>query len=350
MRRLTRLLIIGTLCFFVVLTLADELYAFTWEPAKGVGEWESANVAEIKTAEFVTLTASDPRGFTISIARSDLRAASMVKITTRSMDVGVSLGCALMSGERPVQYKEQNLVSGRTWRDYIFEFGDGQPLLDVDRITVVFKHASAADISLIRVNGPSAADFFVVHGLKHHEVNYVEPYKILGYSFTIWCYIFFGLSIAGIAAYQARKKKKYLFTLPAVLFLALFVACDLRSTYEQMFIMAETYRDFISPPLREKRFFWYDDMLAFGEFLGAELPSDAGDIYYFGDDDRFLYFSYLLYPRHLIHAKETAARYNIVYAPDNAALSGDQLIVDGRVIAAGGKAVLFSPTAFLYVR
>ncbi len=350
MRRSTGVLIIGTLCLFAALTLAPELHAFTWEPAQGVGDWEGGNVAEIKAAEFVTLTASDPRGFTVSISRGAFRDASLVKITARSMDVGVSLGCSLMAGDRPVQYKEQNLVSGRTWRDYIFEFGDSKPSLGVDRITIVFKHAGSADISRIRVNGPSFADFFVVQGLKHQEVNFFEPYRIFGYPFTLWCYVLLGLSAAGIAAYQLWKKGKYRLSLLAVLFLALFVACDLRGMYEQMFIMVETYRDSISPPPRDKRFFWYDDMIAFGGFLEAELPADAGDIDYFGDRERFLYFRYLLYPRSLVYATDEAARYNIVYAPDNVALSRDELIVDGRVAAAGGKAVLFSPNAFLYVR
>jgi hypothetical protein len=350
MRKLTRLIILGTLCLLAALVSVDEPYAFTWEPASGASDWESANVAEIRAAEFVTVVGSDPRGFTVSIARNAFRDASVVRITARSMDVGALLGCALMSGNRPVQYQEKNLLSGRTWRDYVFEFGDNQGAWPVDRITFVFKHARTAELRRIRVNEPSVADFFVVQGLRHQDVNFFEPYRIFGYSFTLWCYLLLGLWAAGIAVHRVWKKRKYPRALLAVFFLALFVAYDLRNVYEQMSVTTQTYRDFISPPLGEKRFFWYDDMLGFGEFLDAGLPADAGDIHFFGDTDRFLYFRYLLYPRNLIQARDAAARYNIVYDPDHVALSDDELIVDGRVVAAGGKAIPFTSTSFVYVR
>jgi len=329
---------------------ASSAWALSWRPSDGWRGWNSYNVDSMVTqgGAAVISAGKDPRGFAVEIPVG--RLDGPVRVRLRTMDVSTSLVCVLYSGDMEVAHQEEKVISGTTWRDYLFDFGGEAKKIGyyVDSINLVFRHAHSVQIGGIETGPSSFSDFFIVRGLRHPDVNFTPPYYMFGYPCTEVFYMLMAMGLAAAAVYAAVKRKGRGAMLAGMVFLALFVVYDLRNVYEEAAIIRATTKDFLSAPAGKKRFFWDDDMISFGSFVDRVVPRDAGAVRYFGDRDRFLYFRYLLYPIKLVQGEGPLTKYDVFYDNDNVSIGKDRLSVDGKTYTDDGEVFRFRPGAFVF--
>ena len=135
-----------------------------------------------------------------------------------------------------------------------------------------------------------------------------------------------------------------------IVFISLYILYDLRENYNDINIIKTTYKDFIVTAPGEKRFYWYEDLIDFGFFIKRNLPYGEDTVKYFGDNDRYLYIKYLLYPLKVIQGNDMFSRVNVFYGIDNIRFDGDKIIFNDRVVLEGGRVIAYNPQSFIYIK
>jgi hypothetical protein len=182
-----------------------------------------------------------------------------------------------------------------------------------------------------------------------YHVNMLAPFMLYGYSLNLWFYSLIALcGLVALVFYRVKGKKG----LPAILgivFLVCYFAMDIREDLEEISIVKTTYADCLGAAPGERRFHSVDNLVEFSDFIKRNIHPGQEEINFFGNESRYLYMRYLLYPMKLAQKKDTLAKVNIFSESDNALLTGNALFMDGSVRLDSGRGIPFGPGSFLYL-
>lgn len=339
-------------CLVLFLTPVNTL-AYTWESGSGLSDWSFQNVKGFEATEDGTLIYKkyEDVDFMMSPPAGMLSDDSVVRIRLRTIMPGGVINCMLLVGDMMLPSRDIVIYSGRSWKDYVFDLSSsrlaGTP---IERIVFRVSNVDYIEISSLQIAKPSYRDLFVSKGLYAYQINSTHPFRLYGYSLNLWFYaIIILMSLCVVTMYVVTKNRKVVYMLGITCFF-LYLLYDVRENIHNMNIMRMTYDDFISAPQGQKRFFYWEELIEFAGFVKQNIPADEDTVYFFGDEYRFLYIRYLLYPLNVIHNSPTFAGVNIFHNFDTIRFYGDRLFSDGSVVLDDGRVVAYNGRSFIYIR
>jgi len=338
---------------FFILVHPVPAAGYEWKASDGLSGWHVENVSSVQsTGEGIRIYGqSNATDFLLLAPEGIIRDASYIKIRLRSMSIGSYVKCILMSRGKIMLSHTYELYSGRSWKEYVFDMrGANIREHPIDFLAFTFKHNENVEIKDVTVVGPSFSEISWIQGLQSRHVNLLYPFTVFGYSLNVVLLVTalaLGLSIE---LYRRVKLKKSSLALMCATLLAFSIILDVREIYEERAIMKSAYDDYLDAPLLEKRYFWQENLVGFTDFIRENINSGSRIVHFFGDEDRYEYFRYLLYPIKVEQGKGSLADVNAVWESDNTRVVGNKIIRDGQAVADGGKGIAFSPKSFLYLK
>jgi len=345
-------LILLLMAFFILVHPAPAA-GYEWKASDGLSGWHVENVSSVRsTGEGLRIYGKpNDADFVLLAPEGIVRDASYVKIRLRTMSIGAYVKCVLMSKGTIMLSHTHELYTGRSWKEYIFDMrGSNVREHPIDFLAFTFKHNENVEIKDVTVVGPSFSEFSWIQGLKALHVNLLYPFTVYGYSLNVVLLVIALASGLSIELYRRVKLKKSSLALMFATFLAFSIILDFRENYEELAIMKTTYDDYLDASLLEKRYYWQENLVGFTDFIRGNINSGSSVVLFFGDEDRYEYFKYLLYPIKVEQGKGTLADVNAVWESDHTRVEGNKVIRDGQVIADGGRGIAFSAKSFLYLK
>jgi hypothetical protein len=177
----------------------------------GLSGWRVENALSVQsTGEGLRIYGKpNDSDFLLLAPEGIVRDASYVKIRLRTMSIGTYVKCILMSKGKIMLSHTQELYTGRSWKEYIFDIRGAKVRENpIDFFAFTFKHNENIEIKDVTVNGPSFSEFFRPQGLKAFNVNLLYPFTVFGYNLNV---VFLVLSLASglcVAFYHRVKHKK----------------------------------------------------------------------------------------------------------------------------------------------
>jgi hypothetical protein len=326
-------------------------YGYEWRAGQGLQDWGVYNAVAVQTEGGSVVFSKRPgtADMMLSIPLRADRGGSFVQAHLRTMSIDTLVVCALLSRGRVMASQELPLFSGEGWKETVFNFDRTKFDAGADRVVFTFSHCDSVEIRDITVESPSLSEVLVHQGLKAYNINLLYPFTLYGYSLNLWLYALIAASGIGVAVFYSVKRKKGAALAVCAVLLFCYIALDLREIYDEAAIVRATYRNALVPAPAKKRFRWNDNLVEFANFIRSKVEPGKQKILFFGDETRYLYMRYLLYPIELVPGRDSLGGINIFSEIDNATLDGDRLMVNGKVYADGGRGMSFSRHSFLYV-
>jgi hypothetical protein len=345
--RLAKTICIG---FFIFLLSSSAVYGYEWNGAEGLEGWRfsAEKIQHTEEGSILIFGESDGEKFGLATPEGVIDGESSVRIRLRMMGPGASvLYFTFIEGDKRENPVSSPFVGGRRWREYSIDIPDSSA---TRRIGFLFEGAEAVEIKDVSIYRPGFSDLFRTQGLMGYSVNFLRPFALYGHSLNLWFYAVIASSGAAMAIYYSMKKKKGILLGWGTVFLACSLLFGVREAYEEFDILDTTYEEFTSAPPGEKKFHHLTNLIDFAGFIQHNVPSEAGELYYFGHQAHYLYLKYLLYPRKLIQRdiRNDALGKTAIYYYTSARAEGDKIIDRGRSPAKQGRALAYSPAAFLY--
>jgi len=336
---------------FSMLVMSAPAFGYEWEARQGLQGWGSSNVRDVRfTGDGLTFY-RQLNGFDMMlwVPQGMVTDASFTRLRLRTLAIDSYVVCTLMSQGRVVASQEAPLYGGRGWKEYVFDFTSLESDTPVDAIAFRFALCDSVEIRDLIADGPSFSEIYARQGFRAYNVNFLHPFKLYGYSLNLWFYALILISGLGVAVWYSVTRKKGAPAILGIVFLICYFAMDIREVLEELSIMKTTYEDHVSAAPEDRRFHWSDNLVEFSAFIQRHIQPGQEEVYFFGEESRYLYMRYLLYPMKLVQKKETLARVNIFSESDNARLMGNTLFMNGKVTLENGMGMLFSPRSFLYL-
>jgi hypothetical protein len=222
--------------------------------------------------------------------------------------------------------------------------------LPIDSVVIEIKGVESIELTDVTIEGPSFSEFYLTQGLTAYNVNVLMPFTVFGYSVNLMMYVIAvlsGLIITG--NFIIRKKKRDALEIVVVVFLALYFGLDAREDYEELVIMKTHNEEYLSAMPTEKIFHYWDNLVEFSDFIRNAVSSEKHEVYFIGNDDRYAYMKYLLYPMKIEHREDVVGNVHIFSAFSNMHLVGNNLYLNDRMVLTGGKGFTFGWRSFLYL-
>ena len=342
--------ILGMVVFLLGFFPASAPGYYAWSADEGLQQWGLSNVSGASPAQEGVRVFKQPGSNNFSIATKHTLDGNeyAVKAVMRTMETNALVTCMLSAGNETISLTLP-LVSGRSWKEYAFDFKDkiaGNPR--VNGVVFVFEYTDSVEIREIILDSPSFSDFFIPQGFRENQINFLAPFTLYGHSLNYWLYALIVLCSLCIAVYALLRRQKVRPVFFGVLFLGCFMLQDIRGAYEYLVIMKTTYEDFLSAPPGEKRFHFKSDLVELAAFIKQNLPRGEDTVYLYVYDDYLLYLKYLLFPLKMIPNSETMGRVNVFYVPSYK-FERNTIMVDGKPFFFKGKVLAYSRDAFMYI-
>jgi len=338
---------------FFILVQPSPSAGYEWKASDGLSGWHVENVSSVQsTGEGLRIYGRpNDADFVLLAPEGIVQDASYVKIRLRTLSIGAYVKCVLMSRGTIMLSHTHELYTGRSWKEYVFDMrGSNVRENPIDFLAFTFKHNENVEIKDVTVAGPSFSEFSWIQGLQARHVNQLYPFTVYGYSLNV---VLLATALAlglSIELYRRVKLKKSSLALMCATLLAFFVILDVREHYEELAIMKTAYDDYLDATHLEKRYFWQENLVGFTDFIRGNIDSGNRVVHFFGDEDRYEYFRYLLYPIKVEQGKGSLADVNAVWESDSTHVEGNKVIRDGQVIADGGRGKAFSAKSFLFLK
>lgn len=341
--------VIAFLLSFSLLVPASA-FGYEWKAPEGFRGWSFFYVADVRSTGEAVVVDKQPNNsyFVISLPLEAIRNVSFVRTHLRTLSIDTMVACTLLSRGRTLASREVPLFSGKGWKESVFDFDRTRFTEPVDTISLSFSHCDSVEMRDLTVRGPSLWEVFALQGFRAYNVNSLYPFKMYGYSLNLWFCGLIIVSCLGAVIFYTRKRKKGTLLLSGMIFLAFYIAMDLREVYEELAIAKTTYEDSLSAAPLEKRFYWHDNLVEFSDFIHRNVQPGEYPVNFFGDRDRYLYMRYLLYPLKLVQQDELAG-VNVFSEVDSARIEGNTLLVNEMVLPGNGRAIVYTPHSCLYL-
>jgi hypothetical protein len=331
--------------------LSSLAYGYEWQAGQALRGWGLYNATAVPSGGGGVLFSKQAgaEDMVIYVPLSAGHGGSFVPARLRTMSIDTLVVCALMSQGRVLASEELPLFSGEGWRESDFNFEGMKFHGEADTVALSFRHCDSVEIKDIAVQGPSFSEVFAHQGLKAYNVNLLYPFTVYGHSLNLWLYALITVAGLGVAVFYSVKRRGGAVAVVCAVLLFCYLALDLREIYDEAAIVKSTYDNALLPTPSEKRFRWNDNLVEFADLIRRNVRPGEQRVEFYGDETRYLYMRYLLYPIELVRGKDSPSGICIFSEIDNAALDGDRLLVNGQVYLDGGTGIPFSPHSFVYV-
>ncbi len=266
------------------------------------------------------------------------------------MTIGASATCVFLSRGAVVAVQERKLVTGKSWKECIFEMsGSNVNKAPIDKVVLEFKQVESVELTGITVAGPSFSEFFIMQGLTGFNVNLLLPFTAYGHSVNLLLYmvvIIFGVSITG---WYAMHKKRGALALAGIFILSVYFGLDVREAFEEAAIMKAYVEDYLLADPSGKTYHNRDNLVAFSDFIRKTVQSEKRPVHFAGDETRYAYMRYLLYPMKIEHNEDELGAVNVFSAIRNLRLEENTLYLNDKIFLTGGKGFAFGWRSFLYL-
>jgi len=342
-----------TLAVFVaVILLASPCaFGFQWKASEGFSGWAFKNVQQIEQTEEGVLLFKQPGSGDFGIATPGGLAGdeSTVSIRVRTTDPNAFLTGALVMRGSPPLVKTIPIDSGRSWKEYAFDFGERMPAgAAVEKAAFVFTGTDSIEVREVDIDKPSFSEVFRRQRIRGWNVNFLFPFTFHGLSISLWFYIFLVSSGLLTFIYYLSKREKRVFALFGITFLMCYILYDMREIEEEADIVQSTYADYLSAPPGEKRCHHWTDLVEFADFIREHLPSGEKEVTFFGHDFDLRYLGYLLFPIKVVPGQDVLKRVN-VFRGDGIQIDSNRLVVGGKVFEITGMIKAYNGDSILLI-
>ena len=150
---------------------------YEWDAKEGLKGWSTININNIQSTRNELIIHRKLKNLDMVIAspKGIISNESIVKIRLRTMETGSAISCMLTSGNRTFTFESQKIISGKSWKDYVFDINRASwKVTSVDRIVFRISNSDYIGIHDMKIKKPSFSDIFVANNLSGlNEYRYV---------------------------------------------------------------------------------------------------------------------------------------------------------------------------------